>query len=61
MLKLKEFRKENDYTQRYIAFKIGVSQQTIAKWENGVSTPSIPHLLRLAGVIGCNIEDLIIQ
>lgn len=61
MLKLKEFRNKNNYTQRYIAFKVGVSQQTIAKWEKGSATPSIPHLIRLAGVIGCNIEDLIIQ
>lgn len=61
MLKLKEFRKKNDYTQRYIAFKVGVSQQTIAKWEKGTVTPSIPHLLRLAAVIGCKLEDLIIQ
>lgn len=35
--RLKYFRKLKDFTQKEIAFRIGVSEQAISKWENGVS------------------------
>ncbi len=59
MSKLKEYRRKNDYTQRYIAYKMGVSQQTVVKWEKGQAVPSITHLIKLSSLIGCSIEELI--
>ncbi|MBQ7128765.1 MAG: helix-turn-helix transcriptional regulator [Clostridia bacterium] len=59
MLKLKAYRLRNDYTQRYIAYKIGVSQQTVVKWEKGQAMPSVSHLMQLSSLIGCSIEELI--
>ncbi|MGN0174440.1 MAG: helix-turn-helix transcriptional regulator [Acutalibacteraceae bacterium] len=59
MFKIKEFRQENDYTQRYLAYKIGVSQQAIVKWESGQSVPNITHLIMLSALIGCSIDELI--
>lgn len=35
--RLKSFRKRMNFTQKEIAFKIGVSEQVVSKWENGVS------------------------
>lgn len=40
-------RIENRYSQKELAVKIGVSQQTIAKWEKGVTTPSEFKQIRL--------------
>lgn len=37
---LKLARIESRLTQKQLADKIGVTQQTIAKWELGVSTPN---------------------
>ena len=35
--RLKEFRKRINLTQKETAMKIGVSEQAMSKWENGVS------------------------
>lgn len=35
--RLKLFRKAKKFTQKEIAFRIGVSEQAVSKWENGVS------------------------
>ena len=35
--RLKEFRKRINLTQKEAAIKIGVSEQALSKWENGVS------------------------
>lgn len=59
MSKLKEFRKANNYTQRYVAYKIGVSQQAVVKWESGQTVPNISHLIMLSSLIGCSIEELV--
>lgn len=39
-MKLRLARIENGLSQKELALKIGVSQQTIAKWEKGITTPS---------------------
>lgn len=39
-MKLRIARIENGLSQKELALKIGVSQQTIAKWEKGITTPS---------------------
>lgn len=59
MSKIKEYRIKNNYTQRYIAYKLGVSQQAVGKWEKGENSPSIKHLITLSALIGCSIEELI--
>lgn len=39
-MKLRLARIENGLSQKELALKVGVSQQTIAKWEKGITTPS---------------------
>lgn len=39
-MKLRVARIESGLSQKELALKIGVSQQTIAKWERGITTPS---------------------
>ena len=59
MSNLKEFRQKNNFTQRYIAYKVGVSQQSVVKWEQGKSFPKIAHLIKLANLMQCSVEDLL--
>ena len=59
MSKIKEYRIKNDITQRYIAYKLGVSQQAVCKSETGENTPNLKHLIILSALIGCPIEELI--
>ena len=61
MSKIKEYRIKNNITQRYIAYKLGVSQQAVCKWEAGENSPNIKHLITLSALIGCPIEELIGQ
>ena len=44
----RELRRENKFTQRELAKKIGVSHTYISKIENGHYVPSIPVLKRIA-------------
>ena len=44
---LRNLRKEKDYSQEYLAEKLGVTRQTISKWENGTAMPDLKSLLSL--------------
>lgn len=46
-------------TQSQLAELIGTTQQVITKWENGVSSPRVATLKRLAEVLKADITDLI--
>lgn len=56
---LQALRKLNKLSQETLAEKIGVSRQTIAKWENGESTPDIGSCEKLAEVFDVTIDDLL--
>ncbi len=45
---LRILRKEKDYSQEYLAEKLGVTRQTISKWENGTAMPDLKKLIELA-------------
>ncbi|WP_255614982.1 helix-turn-helix domain-containing protein, partial [Clostridioides sp. ZZV14-6048] len=38
---MKRLRKIHQYTQEELAEKLNISRQSVAKWENGESTPDI--------------------
>lgn len=52
-------RKRRELSQEALAEKIGVSRQTVAKWESGESAPDILHAAALADLFDVNLEDLI--
>ena len=52
------FRRENGLSQESLAEKIGVSRQTVAKWEAGESTPDLTLASELASVFGISIDRL---
>lgn len=56
---LKEMRQNKHMTQEYVADQIGVSRQTLYKWEKGMSEPSMSNLITLANLYDMDIEDLI--
>ena len=47
-MKLKELREKENYTQTYLAKKMGVTSQTILNWENEIYEPNIKQLIFLA-------------
>ena len=58
-MNLKRLRKMHQYTQENIAEKINVSRQSIAKWENGESTPDIDTLIKLSKLYNVTLDNLI--
>ena len=56
---LMELRKLNNLSQEDIAEKIGVSRQTLSKYETGESLPDIERCKMLADLFGVTMDDLI--
>ena len=46
-------------TQEFEAEALGVSRQTVSKWENGSADPSTTNLLALAKLYGVAAEELL--
>ena len=56
---LVELRKIHDMSQEELADRIGVSRQTLSKYETGESLPDIEKCRLLADVFGVSIDDLL--
>lgn len=54
-----EMRKYHNWSQEELAEKIGVSRQTLSKYETGESLPDIEKCKLLADLFGVTIDDLI--
>lgn len=57
--RLRELRKEKKKTQGDLALELGVSQPTIAKWENSDQEPSITMLLTLSDYFKTTVDYLV--
>lgn len=56
---LQEVRKEKGLTQKDLAEKIGVSDKTISKWENGNSTPDTSMLLSISEALDVTVNEIL--
>lgn len=48
--KLVYLRKKNGMTQENLAFKLGISRQSVSKWENGETEPELSKLKEIANI-----------
>lgn len=53
-----EGRKKNNWTQSYIGTLLGVSKQTISKWEKGISQPSTSKLYEIIQLFGYGNQNI---
>lgn len=51
-------RKEKSISQTELAKRLNVSRQAVSKWEQGVSSPDTERLIRLAEILGTEVEYL---
>ncbi len=51
-------RKKRNWSQEVLAEKIGVSRQTIAKWEAGESTPDLEMGDKLSAALDVSLDEL---
>ena len=54
-----ELRKLNNISQEDLASRIGVSRQTLSKYETGESLPDIDRCSAIAKTFGISVDDLI--
>ena len=55
---LVQMRKAMKMTQEDIADKLGVTRQSVAKWESGGSLPDLDKCKLLAEIFGVSLDDL---
>ena len=55
---LRLLRKRANLTQEEIANKLNISHQSISKWENNISLPTIEYCLPLTEILKCSLDDL---
>lgn len=52
-------RKSKKMSQEKLAEKVGVSRQSVSKWETGEAYPEMNNILKLCQVFGCKINHLV--
>lgn len=56
---IKFYRKEKKLSQRDLAKDLNVANGTVSQWENGLRTPSLIDIKRIANYFEIDISDLI--
>lgn len=57
--RIKLFRKAKGFTQKEIAFRIGVSEQAVSKWETGECLPDVYNLKLLGQLLHTSVDTLL--
>ncbi len=57
--KVRLLRKKKGFTQTTFAKEIGVSRQSVYKWEDGQAYPEVERLVKMKMVFACSIDDLL--
>ena len=57
--KIVKQRKELNYTQEQLADILGVSRQSISKWESDIAYPETDKLLELGKLFNCSMDYLL--
>lgn len=57
--KMIKLRKNKGFTQETFAQEIGVSRQSVYKWESGQSYPEVEKLLKVARTFGVTVDDML--
>ena len=53
-----KYRKIKGYTQDDLAEKMGVSRQSVSKWENGESMPEVSKIVKIADYLEVSMDEL---
>ena len=56
---LKQIRKSKKISQEDLADKLGVSRQSVSKWETGENYPTMQNIVCLCDIFRCKMNDLV--
>lgn len=54
-----KYRQKNQLSQEQLASSLNIARQSVSKWENGDSLPSIDNLISLSGLLDISLDELI--
>ena len=57
--KLAKLRRENNVTQEQLAGYLGVSRQSVSKWESGVAYPETDKTIKMCELFNCSLDYLL--
>lgn len=57
--KIIQLRKQRGWSQEELADKLGISRQSVSKWESGMSIPDLDKILKLGGLFGVSTDYLL--
>lgn len=59
--KLSKLRRESNYTQEQFADLLGVSRQSVSKWESDAAYPETDKLVRICEIFNCSSDYLLLN
>src|SRR5699024_9872909 len=57
--KILNLRKQNGWSQEELAMQLGVSRQSVSKWESGTSIPDLERIIRLSQIFEVSTDYLL--
>ena len=58
---LAELRKSHGYSQFQLGSLVGVTDKAVSKWENGASRPRVGIVMKLSGILGVDMNELLME
>ena len=56
---IRNYRKKNDLTQEALADRLGVTYQSISRWENGATYPDLELIPVIAETLKVTVDELL--
>lgn len=57
--KISSLRRQNNWSQEELAEKLGISRQSVSKWESGTSIPDLDKILKLSAIFDVSTDYLL--
>lgn len=57
--RIEELREEHDFTQKYVAYQLNISQRTYSHYENATRQIPLEILCRLADIYGVSTDYIL--
>lgn len=55
---IRNYRKKNDLTQEVLADRLGVTYQSVSRWEKGSTYPDLELLPAISEILGITVDEL---
>ncbi|MFM2138061.1 MAG: hypothetical protein RJA57_368 [Bacteroidota bacterium] len=56
---IRRFREMHNYSQKYVASKMGISQNAYSKIENNITQLNVQHLKKISAILNVSVIDLL--